>query len=256
MPALDEGNKRDILIYNLVYNVACEGAYRYGGYRYAPLCCALAERMDGTVCKLIAVATDKEGNPCDLNNPCNVQLYENTLQGWQMCREYLYAPNLNDAPPTLRDKVKELVAKLGECRVIAAKAATGIAYHSFDRAGFSVFEIASLSREVLDGIAQDVQAARLEEKPPEQVLAAPWQSGEDGVYEFDLVALQRVHPEVSSKKALMSFFDTTPFVALTLFCTHLPPWIEQRSDLAVSAREQNGVMCAMITKTCNARSKG
>lgn len=202
------------------------------------------------MCKLIAVATDKEGKPCDLNKPCNVQLYENTLQGWQMCREYLYAPNQDDAPPTLRDKVKELVVKLGECRVVAAKAATGIAYHCLDRAGFSVFEITSLSREVLDGIAQDVQASRLEEKPSEQVLVAPWQSGEEGMYVFDLVALQRVHPEVSSKKALMNFFDTTPFATLTLFCSHLPPWIEQRSDLSVSATEENGVVRAEIVKTC------
>ncbi len=202
------------------------------------------------MCKLIAVATDKEGKPCDLNKPCNVQLYENTLQGWQMCREYLYAPNQDDATPTLRDKVKELVAKLGECRVVAAKAATGIAYHSLDRAGFSVFEITSLSREVLDGIAQDVRDSKLIEKLPVEVETAPRQSGGDGVYVFDLIAVQRAHPEVSSKKALMSFFDTTPFVALTLFCSHLPPWIEQRSDLSVSATEENGVVRAEIAKTC------
>ncbi len=202
------------------------------------------------MCKLIAVATDKEGAPCTLEGPCSVLVFEHTLQGWQICRRFEYAPAGDDTQAVLRDKVRDLIKALGTCRVFAAKVAAGLAFHMLDRAGVSVFEVTTLSREVLDGIAQDVRDTKPIEQQPVKTEIAPRQSGEEGMYVFDLIAVQRAHPELSSKKALMTFFDTTPFATLTLFCTHLPPWIEYRSDLSVRATEENGVVRAEIVKAC------
>ena len=43
---------------------------------------------------------------------------------------------------------------------------------------------------------------------------------------LDYLLLEIKHPEITTKKAMLPFFDSTPFFSLTVRLSHLPPWLE------------------------------
>jgi Fe-only nitrogenase accessory protein AnfO len=123
-----------------------------------------------------------------------------------------------------RDEIRTLITKLGDCRIIAGSSIDGLAYHILDRMGFHIFEISSLDSATLHGIAQDVaQADALPEKEDNLPLAPSASS--PGIYYLDFIRLQQVHPEISSKRALQPFLQSTPFIQLNVLCSHVPLWL-------------------------------
>jgi hypothetical protein len=77
----------------------------------------------------------------------------------------------------------------------------------------------------------DFVAAQLEgEEQAKQVIdnypACPQATGQEGRYGIDLIELQKRRPEISSKMALMPFFENTGFDELLVACAHIPPWFE------------------------------
>ena len=124
----------------------------------------------------------------------------------------------------IRDCVRSLILEL-DCSVVVAKSVTGIAYHVFDRMGFSVFEAETLSDALLDGLLLDVEQAR-KQRSKEQAATEPVPLDEEGQWFLDLIALKEAHPEISSKQALRPFLQKKTFLKLKLLCTHLPPWLD------------------------------
>ncbi len=57
-------------------------------------------------------------------------------------------------------------------------------------------------------------------------------------------------PALSSKKAMMNFFDTTPFLELKLICKHIPPWIENSGKYNIKSERHDDSFTAVITKKC------
>ncbi len=150
----------------------------------------------------------------------------------------------------LRKTVGKTADKLGDCKIIAGKELTGIAFSVFDRKGFDVFEIAQLSNDILDGILEDIKQGDVLMKMKENIIknAAPVETDTPGMYWLDLIELQTQCPEVSSKKALKDFLDSTPFLELALVCKHIPPWLETLPLDIKSTKADNDTISAVITR--------
>ncbi len=125
----------------------------------------------------------------------------------------------------VRDSVRTMILELGDCSVVVAKAMAGIAYHVFDRMGFSVFEADSISDGLFDGLLLDLEQAQKQRKK-EQTATEPIPLDDEGRWFLDLISMQEKHPELSSKQALRTFLQKRTFLELKLLCTHFPPWLE------------------------------
>ena len=170
--------------------------------------------------------------------------------GWKIAQEIPVSVDNGQNIAAVRQQFIDLAAQLEDCKIIAGSSITGIAYHTFDRLGYSIFEVQELSPAVLDSILEDVSNASEKNRTEKAVRTEPAETETPGVYSLDLLALQKEHPEITSKKALQPFLRTTPFVELHLQCAHVPPWIENDPCLSVRTQGSNGSIHVVITKQC------
>jgi hypothetical protein len=158
-----------------------------------------------------------------------------------------YEPQHTNNAQTLRDVIRELNTRF-ECRVIVSRKIVGVAYQMLNQSGFEIFEAEAITDDLMDGIMDDILSAQAaQDDPPQQ----PYSPQNDGNYFLDLVRLQKAFPEVSSKRALMSFMQNAAFLSLELVCDHLPPWMEnliKEKDLLYRLQRENGVSKVIISK--------
>jgi hypothetical protein len=177
-------------------------------------------------------------------------VYKQVPGGWKKTRHETFVRVEPAAPAVLRERVKTLLPLISDCRVVAAGQLQGIPFSVFDLAGYKIFTIDCLEDSSLDGIAADLQ---LEEDDLAQTALAladaqPRQTEIPGIYHLDLVAIQTLHPDISSKQAMTEFLNSTPFLELRLHCRHLPPWLETRTELEIEILDGGETISAVIRK--------
>lgn len=152
----------------------------------------------------------------------------------------------------LRSEIRQMVSRISEdpaCRAVAGGEFSGIPFSEFDRAGFAIFSISSISDTVLDGIVDDIKQAAVLRNKKEGIIrnTKPVETDVPGIWYLDLAELQTQCPEVTSKKAMLDFVKTVPFLELHLVCKHVPPWME-RMGLEIDSEARDGNVYAVIRK--------
>jgi hypothetical protein len=198
----------------------------------------------------IAVFTRDGAELCPFFESNTFCVFVRDDMGFRIEREETFERFTPDTPNALRRSVSALLPLISDCGVIAGGALSGIAFTVFDRAGLHIFELTELSDETLFGVLSDVDSVRDSAALREKILrdARPVETENDGVYYLDLVMLQTKCPEISSKKAMRDFMETTPFSELHLICRHIPPWIECDEELIIDARPKGEDIYAVISK--------
>lgn len=149
-------------------------------------------------------------------------LFEKRRANWHPVDEWEYKRGHTDAA-AIRETISTMASRFEDCRIIVSQKVLGIPYQMLDKTGFSIFEVDTVSDQLLDDIIEDVAKSQaIVDRPP----VKPRSPHNDGHYYFDLFRLQKAYPEISSKRALMGFMSGADFVSLELICDHLPPWME------------------------------
>ncbi len=199
----------------------------------------------------IAVLTDALEHLAEFEKVCRVKVYEKEDGRWSAVRQVALSLYPLDTPAAVRQKAKELAEAAEGCKVLAGSSMIGLAYGIFDRMGFAIFELSELSDAELNGVAEDLAEDERRKTETEQVMPYPVETGTPGVYRLDLIALQKENPEISSKKAMRPFFESTPFLTLELICHHLPPWLENEGGITIETTQSDGHLRALIAKKCS-----
>lgn len=201
----------------------------------------------------IAVFTNKDEEMCNFYDCSCFRIFVKKDFGFILKKVVEYEPILPKRTTGVREATQGLVTLLEECNTVAFGEITGIPYTVFDHAGFQIFSIPDDSQETLVGIAKDIDQMQREEeeKKKEAGKAVPMETETPGVYYLDLVKVQELHPELSSKKVLMEFLQTTPFLELKLNCAHVPPWIEKDGRWKVqSTHTDKGILAQIMVRQC------
>ncbi len=176
--------------------------------------------------KRIAVIVNDEQELSPFEKGSFINIYNKNNTQWQLFKEVRYYINTNMSLSDLRENIKSLIMELEDCKIIVGKVISGLAYNIFDRNGFAIFEAKDITSSVLDDIYNEVSSLKAEAANSKQITLSPVQTEENGVFYINLIELQAKHPEISSKKALKPFLETTPFYRLEVICSHVPPWFD------------------------------
>ncbi len=176
--------------------------------------------------KSIAVIVNDEQELSPFEKGSFINIYNKNNTQWQLFKEVRYYINTNMSLSDLRENIKSLIMELEDCKIIIGKVMSGLAYNIFDRNGFAIFEAKDITSSVLDDIYNEVSSLKAEAANSKQITLSPVQTEENGVFYINLIELQTKHPEISSKKALKPFLETTPFYRLEVICSHVPPWFD------------------------------
>ncbi|SHO52175.1 Fe-only nitrogenase accessory AnfO family protein [Anaerocolumna xylanovorans] len=161
--------------------------------------------------------------------------------------EAVFEPVAPSSPAAIRARVNELIAGLGDCKTAAFGNISGIPYSAFDMAGFCIFQLGDNTREGIKGLLKDLQQFKEKQSKASQAKVAPEETDVEGVYRFDLIKAQEANPELSSKKALLPFFELTPFMELELTCAHIPPWLERDERFLIRVEKAVAGQLVLIT---------
>jgi Fe-only nitrogenase accessory protein AnfO len=170
----------------------------------------------------IAVIMNKCKNIASFEEDAIISVFENQSVLWHVLKRIPVRIDFKEDLSSLRKEIENLIAELGDCKIIAGKTISGLVYHMLDKRGFDIFEVEQFRPELLDEILSDATSTVSEKAG----VTEPVETGVPGIYFLDLVAMQLQNPEVSSKMAIQPFLTDTPFLELHVICRHLPPWLE------------------------------
>jgi Fe-only nitrogenase accessory protein AnfO len=136
----------------------------------------------------------------------------------------------------VRKKYKNLINRLGSCKIILVKEAVGIPYSVFYTEDFSIWELQGDPLDYLDEIIRKEQEHEIEAEAKSEV-------GKElgkGYYLIDLHELEITNPEMSSKKAIIPYLDNQEVESIEVHCCHVPPWLmklENKGEIKLQVNE-------------------
>jgi Fe-only nitrogenase accessory protein AnfO len=206
--------------------------------------------------KKIAVIVNEAEELSSFEKGSGIYIYYKDYTQWQLTEEISYCINKHMSMSDLREYVRALVLRLGDCKILIGKVLSGLAYNVFDQKGFALFEAKEVTSSLLDDVYDEVCTLKAKAALFKETPAAPVQTETDGVYYMNLIELQKTHPEISSKKALKPFLENTPFYKLEVICSHVPPWFADilpalKISYSAEELENNKFKVSLLSKVCS-----
>jgi Fe-only nitrogenase accessory protein AnfO len=136
----------------------------------------------------------------------------------------------------VRKKYKNLINRLGSCKIILVKEAVGIPYSVFYTEDFSIWELQGDPLDYLDEIIRKEQEHEIEAEAKSEV----GKELSKGYYLIDLHELEITNPEMSSKKAIIPYLDNQEVESIEVHCCHVPPWLmklENKGEIKLQVNE-------------------
>lgn len=203
---------------------------------------------------MIGVLFDKKGELTNFDNLYKIVVYGKD-KSYKIVKEIDQLELQTNDIKLFRKSLSELLEKLQDCRIILGNQIIGIPFYFFDKNGFEICEAEKFSEEVLNEIYKDYIEKVQEIKVNELVNDKPIKLDEAGNYFLDLIKLQNSRPDISSKKALIPFLNHELFQTITIFASHVMPWLDvflEQTNLKMTTERENGKYIIIIYhKICN-----
>ncbi len=206
----------------------------------------------------IAVILDSNNKISSIEAGTVLLVYSKESVGWKVIREVVYSLDTGSEINIVRENIRALISSLEDCKVVVGKTIAGLSYNCFERLGFEIYEAEAFSEALLEEIRMDLENGLSSSEAEAEALTvptAPYLIAEEGVYFLNLVLLQNRHPEISSKKALQTFIESTPFYRLEVICSHVPPWFDVQLpqkglSYSVEKIQPEGLKVSIIKESC------
>lgn len=182
---------------------------------------------------------------------CNkVDIWEKQNEIWEIVRTASFSPLQGITVKELREETEKISLLAEEAKAVVCGEITGIPFSVFNMKGYCIFSVEEINNETLDGVITDIEESDEKKRIRDEMLknAGPAQTQTPGVYILNLQDLQKECPDISSKKALVPFLLSTPFLELHLICAHVPPWLERDGAYDKKVRSENGALHVILTK--------
>ncbi|MDR1857216.1 MAG: hypothetical protein LBR22_08715 [Desulfovibrio sp.] len=176
----------------------------------------------------VAVMERPDGYLAPLAGDVVVAIYRRSSEGWSREVEGECRLDAGAGLAGMREGLRGLVPLLGTARIVVAREVGGVAVSMLDQRGFRLCGMDRFDAGCLDALCEEIRSG--EEEGDVRVPPRPVETDVPGRYVCDLTAILRDHPELSSKKVLRPFLDTTPFVELEVRFGHVPPWLPEELD--------------------------
>lgn len=178
----------------------------------------------------IGTIIGSDGRSSSLTTSGTIVVYRRYQGVWNREREMPFLTFETDTLAGLRDKMKEVLSFLGDCRIFAADNATGALYFELMKAGCSIFEVSGTPEEFLEDIlAEEEKEQAAQDATRAHPVPGPYERA-PGAYVISIKDIQGKIPGITSKQILLDFLKAGRFSSLEITCDHIPPWIEMESE--------------------------
>ena len=200
----------------------------------------------------IALTVDSEKRLTNFADSAYLKIMVQNNGIWQ-CEKILPVDlNVNNTNE-LRIKIHAIINSIDDCKILLSAGISGIPYYIFDKMGFSIFETTSETPEILEEVITETQNNKKALTDSSAISCTPSEIA-SGCYFLDYMLLENSHPEITTKKALLPFFKTKPFISLTVLFSHIPPWLEadeySKKMEITTQKNSKGILVSIRHKMC------
>ncbi|GLB28738.1 hypothetical protein LAD12857_06610 [Lacrimispora amygdalina] len=182
---------------------------------------------------------------------CNlVEIFQKEGTQWQVVRTSPFSAIKGTTVEELRKETEAVLALTEDAKAVLCRELSGIPFSVFNQKGYCIFCAPKADQDTLNGVVRDMEESDEKRRRKEEMIknAGPVETETPGIYFLDLMQLQKECPEISSKKALLSFLSNTPFLELRLVCAHIPPWLETDAFYEKKVRPREGGVHITVTR--------
>lgn len=182
---------------------------------------------------------------------CNqVVIYEKKEGQWLAVRNNSFPAIKGKTIGELRAETEAVRILTGDAKAVLCRELSGIPFSVFNQRGYCIFCGDKADQETFDGMLKDMEESDEKRRRKEEIIknAGPVETETPGIYYLDLVQLQKECPDISSKKALLTFLSNIPFLELHLVCAHIPPWLETDTSFEKKIRQKEGGIQVTVTR--------
>jgi Fe-only nitrogenase accessory protein AnfO len=181
----------------------------------------------------IAVLLDGAGKAAGLQEGGTIYVFERKNDVWSSDVKLDFLPAGFASMAELRSYIGSISRRLGDCKILAAKASNGFYRVVFEGFGVGLWAVTGIPQQFISRLeAFYVEPPAPPETAAGQEAAAPSAfitpiPGKTGYYRADLRKVMEHRAGVNSREVLLPFFRHTPFTRLELVCDHVPRWFER-----------------------------
>jgi Fe-only nitrogenase accessory protein AnfO len=179
----------------------------------------------------IAVLLDDAGRAAGFHEGGTIYIFERQEDVWRSDIKFDFLPAGFASMTELRDYIGSISCRLGDCKILAAKASAGFYRVAFESFGVGLWAVTGTPRHFIGQVeafytkpAPSPADSSEDGKTP--VFITPI-SGKTGYYRADLREVMAHRAGINSRELLLPFFKQTPFTRLELVCDHIPRWFEK-----------------------------
>lgn len=234
----------------------------------------------------IGVLLDEENRLTSFAEISKIAIYKKKVHGWEVNEwiEDIFQKNLTTPCESLinpvieiKERIRLLIPRLKDCRILLGTIIIGVPFRVLDQHNITMCEAEEYSEivfnEIIEDMKQKIMDLEKEDKKDTHSLAKDFHSGyiqlegekyfepipmnKEGIYYLDLCQLQKDHPEVSSKKAIIPFLKDNKkvFYELQILCNHEMPWLNtelMKYGLVyhVKVKEDNKILVVIEHSVC------
>lgn len=179
----------------------------------------------------IAAILDPNGLAGSIYQKSTIKVFEKQGDEWEIAGEYenpiLQAKDVGQLR-LISERFSEALVKLG-CQAIVGKI-SGVVFRSMEKVGMTSFEITDSPEKHLDEIGEqllEIFEQRHRNAERLKVTGLFKESQEPNSYKINMIKALEQHPELTTKKILMPFFEKMAFEKVYVMCDHIPHWLEK-----------------------------
>jgi Fe-only nitrogenase accessory protein AnfO len=198
--------------------------------------------MNGGYVLKIAVVENDHQKTNSIFEPGFITIYEEDGEEWKVLNRFENKVYTAKGIAAVRMVVADAVKQLGDVKILLAREVPGIAFGTFQAAGFEIFIVENNTMDVLDSVKKEMLEIieKRKEKPGEFDIVQFLEPGATkGDFGLNLEEVLLKNPELTSKKILIPYLKKGEFNRLDVICSHIPKWFN--TDLGVLGFEYETV---------------
>ncbi len=182
----------------------------------------------------IAVVENNNQKTSSIFEPGFVTIYEEDCGEWKVLNRFENKVCNAKGIAAVRTAVADTIKQLGDVKIVLASEIPGIAFGSFQAAGFEIFLVENSVLDVLDSVKKEMlevieeQKEKLREFDIMQFLEPGMNKGE---FFLNMEEILLKNPDLTTKKILIPYLKNGEFNRLDVICSHIPKWFN--TDLGV-----------------------
>lgn len=184
--------------------------------------------------KSIAVFINSEGLTSSPSEEGIIRVYtqDSDTNSWIVSTEFAFSPGKATSLLEIRAMLTDMLQKIGDCKIFAAREVVGQLYKVLDTNGFSIYEVEGIPEQLLDYILAYEEENKIisTETTMRPSVPSPEKTDIPGIYFINLKTALSNDPNLSSKKILLPFITNEKFKALEIICDHIPKWFDSEFE--------------------------